>query len=117
VDKRNLGTSNILKRCHPLSVRIGSVAPICVVEIMDNLIFTVGRNDIYKPYLNTKNPKKGVGESVWKTYEEAKQYALKGYDVYGVIARWGIDTRLDPDGNGWHKLLVASPLKRLGFRN
>jgi len=77
----------------------------------NDLIYTVGRDDIYIPYMKTKSPKKGIGGSVWKTYEEAKKYAPIGYQVYGVIAKWNIDTKLDPNGNGWHELLIASPLK------
>jgi hypothetical protein len=88
---------------------------------MSKLLYTLGRDDIYIPYMKTKNPKKGVGGSVWKTYDAVKEYInkhhLKGYQVYGVIARWDIDTRLDPKGNGWHELLINAPLKTLNFRN
>lgn len=65
--------------------------------------------------MKTKNPKKGIGGSVWKTYDDAKKYASNNFRVYGVIARWNIDTELDPEGDGWHILKIASPLKNLNY--
>lgn len=76
----------------------------------ERIHYTIGRKDVYDEYLKTSNPQKGIGGSVFKDFCEAEYYLNKNldtnWDIYGVECRWGIDTVLDENGEGWHKLLV-----------
>jgi hypothetical protein len=56
------------------------------------MIYTIGRKDIYEPYLATLFPRKGKGGSVWKSFRQAKKYCIIGFKVYGVDADWKTDT-------------------------
>lgn len=82
-------------------------------KINKYMIYTVGRKDIYEPYLaNDPNPRKGKTGSVWQTKEEAAVYAKDGFQVYGVMADWNLDTAPDGDEH-WHQLLTPAKLVRV----
>lgn len=87
------------------------------------MIYTIGHEDSYESYFRDyETPKKAEGGSVWRTREAAEactrkdEYALRAYKVYGVVAIWRYDTELDPDGDGWDRLLRAMPLVKLDDR-
>jgi len=93
------------------------------------VIFTVGKTEIYEPYLrdDPEAAKLGRGNdhagnyysggSVWKTREAAQAYLdltniQKEFSVYGVLADWETQTEAEP-GKEWHRLLVTSKLVKL----
>lgn len=84
---------------------------------MSDLIYTLGRCDVYESYIaSDPKPGKRKGGSVWQHREDVETYlranALSDFSIYGVRARWNIDTC--PDGDtGWHELLIDAPLCKL----
>ena len=93
-----------------------------------DMIFTVGKTDVYDPYLRDDSDaaKLGRGQdhvgnyysggSVWKTREAAQSYLdatnQNEFSVYGVLADWETQTEPEP-GQEWHRLLVTSRLVKL----
>lgn len=73
-------------------------------------VYTVGRRDIYDPYIaNDPEPGKRKGGSVWRYAHEADAYLgqhgmRETFGVYEVRAAWQVDTEPDPEGDGWHQL-------------
>lgn len=86
------------------------------------MIFTIGHKESYEQYFREfECPKKKgrtsnyVGGSVWRTYSDARSACKRtgeDYDVYGVMARWNLETIQSEQGD-WHDLLVDSPLRQL----
>lgn len=82
------------------------------------MIYTIGKADAYDQYIRSDpTAAKGVTGSVWRKLEQAKAHAAlgKGFKVYGVRARWGIDTRPDPSvpGCDWHEMIRPGKLVQL----
>jgi hypothetical protein len=79
------------------------------------MIFTLGNFQSYEKYFQEQGtPQKGIGGSVWLTYDEAhaaRQGNFK-YQIYGVLADWEKDTEPSKEGD-WHDLLVNADLVRL----
>jgi len=83
------------------------------------VIYTVGKKSAYESALDEVPDlkKKGrcgwySGGSVWETKEEAAKHCPDGYKIYGVLARWNIDT--EPSQNGpWHGLLIDAQITRI----
>lgn len=83
------------------------------------MIYCVYNNDSYKEDLSCglkpkiKGRRDGdPGGSVWKTYEEALDFAWDEFSVFGVLADWERDTV--PDVRGfWNCLLVDAVIVRL----
>jgi len=76
-----------------------------------SLIYTIGRRDIYEPYIaSDPSAAKAKGGSVWRTRDEALHYLsehlLYDYWVYGVVARWDEDTEVDPGATGYWRALT-----------
>lgn len=69
---------------------------------------------------------KGIGGSMWRTYKEARaqleddDYRRVNGKVFGVLARWGIDTKPNTEfpeyGFPYHDLLIAAPIIELDDR-
>jgi hypothetical protein len=53
--------------------------------------------------------KKAKGGSVWQLYEDAGRFRHDGFKIYGVLARWGVDTQPNESGK-WHDLLIDAPI-------
>ena len=96
------------------------------------MIFTVGRTDVYEPYLrdDPDAAKLGRGQdhegnyyaggAVWKTRDAAQIYldktGLKNvFSIYGVMVDWETQTEPEP-GQEWHRLLVTSKLVKRAKR-
>ena len=86
---------------------------------MNPIIFTIGRTEFYEKLLDDfpEVPKMGrrddyPGGSVFETYGDARAHCPADYTVYGVAARWGVDTAPSRDGDH-HDLLVDARIIRL----
>lgn len=84
------------------------------------MIFTIGRTESYDQNIASQEncQKKGkdqnyCGGSVWRTYEEALEYVVEGYSVYGVVADWDKDTEENQEGGNWHNLLKDAKLIKI----
>ncbi len=83
---------------------------------MSATVFTLGRKEAYDALLNSAEPikAKAAGGSVWQCREQADKCLRSnpGYAVYGVRARWGVDTHKDAVGPAadWHALKQDSEL-------
>lgn len=73
------------------------------------MIYTVGKAAIYDPLLGRPDFMKAAGGSVWRTYNEALKFCSDGFRVYGVLARWGVDTKTNASGK-WGDLLIDAPI-------
>jgi ribulose kinase len=76
------------------------------------MIYTVGNSESYLRYFaEQSHPMKGIGGSVWKTFEEAEKYAPQnsGFSVFGVLADWIRDTKPNIS-EPWHDLLINAEL-------
>jgi len=89
------------------------------IQAISNLVFTVGHTVSYERYFSEQDTPKKLGRtnsyeggSVWQTEVDAQKHCPRGYSVYGVKARWGLDTAPSADGD-WHDLLVTSDLIKL----
>ena len=63
------------------------------------MIYTLGIKKNYELYLHQFDMlKKDVGGTVWKTFEDVKQYVekfnLNEYSIYGVLADWNKDAKI-----------------------
>lgn len=87
------------------------------------MIYTIGHSESYRNYLSDidsphiKLGKKGnyAGGSVWETYWEAKLHCPPGFEVFGVKAKWNVDTVPTCSGENWHDLLKDSEFFALDF--
>lgn len=85
------------------------------------MIYTIGHTESYREYLrDSTNPHIKLGRrghddpdnpnyeggSAWETEDEALAACPEGFDVFGLNARWRVDTA--PSGHGWDNLLVDS---------
>lgn len=87
-----------------------------------DLIYCLGHQESYDAGLSQGLHKKKRGRdgerygggAVWQTQEAAQQVAddWPGYAVYGVRARWGVDTEPSKMGD-YHRLLVDSEIVQL----
>jgi hypothetical protein len=89
------------------------------------MIYCLGVEESYNRYFQEqKRPMKAgkdeaagyPGGSVWRTEEEARTHCSEGYQVYGVLADWDIDTKPSKDGD-WHDLLIDAELVQLEHYN
>lgn len=83
----------------------------------DPLLYTVGLRNAYEDYFTkTTNPGLQAGGHVWKTTREVEQVIAgeEGFAIYGVCARWDIDTE-PREGTvlGAHALKVNARLVQL----
>ena len=93
------------------------------------MIFTIGKTDVYEPYLRDDSDAAKLGRgkdhagndyaggSVWETREAAQVYLdvtnqKNEFSVYGVLADWKTQTEPEPSQE-WHRLLVTSKLVKL----
>ena len=61
------------------------------------MLYTIGDKQYYDKYIDEdEEAQVGLGQSVWLTYDEAKNYRdvhNPEYEIYGVLADWMKDTR------------------------
>jgi hypothetical protein len=85
------------------------------------VIYCIGKEELYEQYFQDQaRPHKAgrnvkseyPGGSVWETEEDARKHCPEGYQVYGVLAHWRIDTEPSKDGN-WDDLLIDAELVQL----
>lgn len=77
------------------------------------MIYTVGNNKTYSKLFEDYGEvlKQGRGNgypggSVWQTRAAAERHLEPGYEVFGVLAEWNLDTC--PSGSGDHHYLLRS---------
>jgi len=82
------------------------------------MVYTVGRIDIYEPYLDSDpDAAKGKTGTVWKDYESVKRFCaarsgMINFKIYLVEADWDNDTEEVP-GEEYRELSHAAKLHRL----
>ena len=76
------------------------------------MIYTLGWKSSYDLYIkNDSNAAKAIGGSVWRYKKDAKKHLGWGFEIYGVKAKWRIDTK--DTGEGWDELLIEGKLIKL----
>lgn len=79
------------------------------------MIYTIGNTENYEKFFQQQAyPRKAIGGSVWKTFDEAKFCCGRGdlYSVYGVEADWEKDTIKKGD-HSWNDLLINAVLVKI----
>jgi hypothetical protein len=85
------------------------------------MIYCIGKEEAYeryfqeqeRPHKSGRNLQDGYpGGSVWEAEEDARNHCPAGYQVYGVLAHWRIDTEPSKVGN-WDDLLIDAELVQL----